>query len=219
MIEQFAGERGAQKMADEAWSVLVDDTERPVVVVDQKGEVVYANRSAAQHVGESDPAALVGQNVTDVCDSEYAKERLACIQEVAQRGQAIAIEGMTRGQYRRTIMRPIAADEPRVLMVHVPVHKSSTTAGYEVRRAEVDDFGPLSKLTARELEVLRLIGEGCTTAEVAQKLSRSVKTVEWHRVSLGTKLSVTNRVELARIAIRAGLVDIEDALNASAFQS
>ncbi len=219
MLEQAAGEQGAQGMTDEAWSVLVDDSERPVVVVDQAGEVVYANRSAARHVGQNDPAALVGQNMTDVCESEYAQERLACIREVAERGEAIAIEGMTRGQYRRTIMRPISAEEPRVLMVHVPVHKSSNTNGYEVRRAAVDDFGPLSKLTSRELEVLRLIGEGCTTAEVAQKLSRSVKTVEWHRVSLGTKLGVTNRVELARIAIRAGLVDIEDALDAATIQS
>jgi DNA-binding NarL/FixJ family response regulator len=35
-----------------------------------------------------------------------------------------------------------------------------------------------------------------------------VKTIEWHRVSLGTKLGVTNRVELARIAIRAGVVGL-----------
>ncbi len=219
MLEQDVNMQGARGMTDEAWSVLVDDSDRPVVVVDVAGSVVYANRSAARHVGEDDPANLIGRTMHDVCDSEYAEERLACVREVAERRQPMAIEGMTRGQYRRTIMRPMDADESQVLMVHVPVRKREQPNGYEVRRAAVDDYGPLSKLTSRELEVLRLIGEGCTTAEVAEKLHRSVKTVEWHRVSLGTKLGVTNRVELARIAIRAGLVDIEDALEAATIQA
>lgn len=219
MLEQSVNMHVALGTTDEAWSVLVDDSDRPVVIVDIDGSIVYANNSAAHHVGQSDPAKLVGRNMQDLCGSEYAQERLACIREVAKRGEPMAIEGMTRGQFRRTIMRPMVSDEPRVLMVHVPVRKNGGSNDYEVRRAEVDDFGPLSKLTSRELEVLRLIGEGFTTAEVADKLDRSAKTVEWHRVSLGTKLGVTNRVELARIAIRAGLVDIEDALESAAIQA
>ena len=60
------------------------------------------------------------------------------------------------------------------------------------------------------MEILRLIGEGLSTSEIAENLHRSVKTVEWHRVSLGNKLGVTNRVELARIAISAGLVTLKN---------
>jgi DNA-binding CsgD family transcriptional regulator len=37
-----------------------------------------------------------------------------------------------------------------------------------------------------------------------------VKTIEWHRVSLGEKLGVVNRVEIARIAIAAGLVGVDE---------
>ncbi len=66
----------------------------------------------------------------------------------------------------------------------------------------------MSALTERELEVLAFIGEGLATAEIARRLHRSAKTVEWHRRSLGSKLRVTNRVELARIAIRAGLTHL-----------
>jgi hypothetical protein len=42
-------------------------------------------------------------------------------------------------------------------------------------------------------------------------MHRSTRTVEWHRASLGQKLRCGNRVQLARIAVRAGLgaVDIE----------
>lgn len=65
-------------------------------------------------------------------------------------------------------------------------------------------------MTAREREVLIHIGRGLSTAEIASTLGRSTKTVEWHRVSLGNKLGITNRVELARIAIRAGVTALED---------
>ena len=61
-----------------------------------------------------------------------------------------------------------------------------------------------------EREVLRGIACGLTTAEIAQELRRSTKTIEGHRVSLGIKLGVTNRVQLARIAIRAGVAPLHD---------
>jgi DNA-binding NarL/FixJ family response regulator len=63
---------------------------------------------------------------------------------------------------------------------------------------------------------LKLIGIGLSTADIARRLERSVKTVEWHRVSLGEKLGVTNRVELARIAIAAGLVSLDEPVGGSA---
>jgi len=82
-----------------------------------------------------------------------------------------------------------------------------------VVRATVNDAGPLKSLTRREFEVLGLIGEGLSTAAIAQRLGRSVKTVEGHRVALGSKLVVANRVELARIAIRAGLCRFDAAVH------
>jgi DNA-binding NarL/FixJ family response regulator len=75
-----------------------------------------------------------------------------------------------------------------------------------VRKAKCHDHGELGRLTARELEILKLIGIGLSTSEIAAKLGRSVKTIEWHRVALGEKMGITNRVELARIAIAAGIV-------------
>jgi DNA-binding NarL/FixJ family response regulator len=45
-----------------------------------------------------------------------------------------------------------------------------------------------------------------TTAAIAKKLFRSRKTIEAHRLSMGAKLGVRNRVELARIALEAGLL-------------
>jgi two-component system, NarL family, response regulator NreC len=58
----------------------------------------------------------------------------------------------------------------------------------------------LSNLTDREYEVLRLIGLGLGSSEIAEKLSRSVKTVEAHRANLKQKLGLKNASELNRFA-------------------
>ncbi len=53
-----------------------------------------------------------------------------------------------------------------------------------------------------------MIGQGLTTAEIAERLHRSEKTVRSHRFAIGRKLNLRNRVELTHAAIRAGLVDV-----------
>jgi len=68
---------------------------------------------------------------------------------------------------------------------------------------------PLDALTPREREVLTLVAQGLSLPEIAEKLHRSLKTIETHRLSLGRKLKASNRVELTRIAIAAGLAPIE----------
>jgi DNA-binding NarL/FixJ family response regulator len=55
-------------------------------------------------------------------------------------------------------------------------------------------------LTSRQIEVLRLIGEGLTNAELADRLYLSAKTVDHHVSAILTKLDVPGR----RDAIRRG---------------
>jgi DNA-binding NarL/FixJ family response regulator len=62
-------------------------------------------------------------------------------------------------------------------------------------------------LTPRELEVLKLIAEGCTSKEIADRLVISVKTVERHRQNILDKLGLRDRVQLTRYAIRRGLIE------------
>jgi DNA-binding NarL/FixJ family response regulator len=61
---------------------------------------------------------------------------------------------------------------------------------------------PEDKLTDRELEVLRLFGEGWSTEEAAQKLHLSPKTVDVHRGKIKEKLSLATTPEFLRFAIR-----------------
>ncbi len=73
--------------------------------------------------------------------------------------------------------------------------------------ARLGEEPPEDPLTARELEVVKLIAEGNTTEEIAAELVLSKKTVERHRANVLDKLGMRNRVDLTRYAIRRGLVE------------
>jgi two-component system response regulator NreC len=66
--------------------------------------------------------------------------------------------------------------------------------------------GQAEPLSARELEVLRLIAEGHTNRQIAAALTLSVRTVESHRASIMDKLGLRSRAELARYAAERGLI-------------
>jgi DNA-binding NarL/FixJ family response regulator len=84
-------------------------------------------------------------------------------------------------------------------------HRSDAPAG------PTDGAEPVSRLeslTAREQEVLRLIGRGMSRAEIAEALHRSAKTVDGHRERIMRKLDIHSAPELVRFAIREGLVEL-----------
>lgn len=62
-------------------------------------------------------------------------------------------------------------------------------------------------LTKREKEILKLIADGNSNQEVADKLFISLRTVETHRFNLTQKLDVKNAAGLVKEAIKRGLVD------------
>ena len=59
---------------------------------------------------------------------------------------------------------------------------------------------PTDCLTTREFEVLRLLGLGFGTRQIAEKLNRSVKTIEAHRANIKEKLGLKTGMELIRFA-------------------
>ncbi len=60
---------------------------------------------------------------------------------------------------------------------------------------------PVGELSASELEVLHLIGLGLGTSEIAEKLFRSVKTIESHKANIKKKLQLETAGQLAKYAI------------------
>ncbi|WP_435357767.1 response regulator [Emticicia sp. SJ17W-69] len=65
----------------------------------------------------------------------------------------------------------------------------------------------IEHLTAREIEILKLITQEQSTVEIAEKLFISISTVETHRANLMKKLNVKSAIGMVKFAIKHGLVD------------
>ncbi len=64
-----------------------------------------------------------------------------------------------------------------------------------------------SILTERELQVVRLVADGLSSREIAERLCLSVKTVDTHRSNILEKLGAHSSAELIKYAIREGIVE------------
>lgn len=64
----------------------------------------------------------------------------------------------------------------------------------------------LAALTSREREILKLVAEGCSNREIAQRLTISERTARTHVSNVLAKLHLASRTQAALLAIREGLV-------------
>jgi DNA-binding NarL/FixJ family response regulator len=78
--------------------------------------------------------------------------------------------------------------------------------GYVEHRRRLKPKSTWDSITAREKEVLKLIGEGFSNKQIADVLRISTKTVEKHRSSLMAKLDMHNAAALAAYAAQKGLL-------------
>jgi DNA-binding CsgD family transcriptional regulator len=168
---------------------------------------ISMNDALRRRVGSKGPDA--GERLWDHLPPAVANDRRPLIEDALDSNTPLRMVGMVRGRWTQSVYRPMTTDEgqPVLLMVCAPVTEANTEdgEGLPTVRARVDDLGDLERLTEREIEVLRFIGLGFTSEQIAKTLHRSVKTVQGHRNALGLKLQIDNRVALARIAIDAGL--------------
>jgi len=64
-------------------------------------------------------------------------------------------------------------------------------------------------LTAREVEILKLVAQGLSNQEIAEKLVISERTVRTHVTNILSKLHLANRTQAALYALREGLADLD----------
>ena len=77
-----------------------------------------------------------------------------------------------------------------------------------VKEARITDAS-YGSLTPREQEIMRLLAEGLSSKEVAEKLFISPKTVENHRANIMKKLGLHSTIELIRYSAKLGLIDVD----------
>lgn len=88
-----------------------------------------------------------------------------------------------------------------------PAVQSRLVMGPKGPRLAQDNQSLSATLTDREREVLCYIARGMAKKDIADTMCVSVKTVDYHCSNLMDKLKIHDRVELARFAIREGLID------------
>jgi DNA-binding NarL/FixJ family response regulator len=74
---------------------------------------------------------------------------------------------------------------------------------------QLNRTNPISALTGRELEIMRLIASGSTNSAIAYQLAISAKTVEKHRSNLMRKMGVENLAGLITRGVKLGLISLE----------
>ena len=124
------------------------------------------------------------------------------------------VKGMLQAGARGYILKDCAAEELthaiRTVMagqVYVSPGVTGAIVNDYVRQLSAAD-GPAT-LTPREREVLQLLAEGGSTANIAAGLHLSVKTIETHRKHIMDKLGLRSIAELTKYAIREGITTVE----------
>jgi len=208
---------------------LVSTAGDPAFATDQDGRIVIWNRaaesllrrSAAEVLGKPCHEVLCG---VDLFGNRYCDE--ACpLTFMVRRDEPVRhfeldLRGASGGQLRVSIsVVVIKGKKPRrFTMVHLlhPVGGSSDHS--LVRRltrtadflhgghGEIDPEEMITTLTAREVEVLRLIADGSTNQQVADSLYISVATVRNHVQNILHKLDLHSKLEAVSFALRKRLI-------------
>jgi len=112
---------------------------------------------------------------------------------------------------RVAIGSPSAATAGLRLLISTEAASGGITKGSAPKKpgegtAATDPKSKRVRLTARELQVLRLIAQGLHNRQIASRIHRSIKTVEKHRQNLHVKLSTHEVAGLTRQALAMGLM-------------
>ena len=138
----------------------------------------------------------------------YAQWRLAeaILAEGGARADAQAALAAAHAVALRLRARPLAAELEALAR---RARLSLETGAEPVVASDGDGAAERVGLTARELEVLRLVAKGETNRSIGQALYISEKTVSVHISRILAKLDARGRVEAAGLALRLGLLDEE----------
>jgi two-component system invasion response regulator UvrY len=192
---------------------------------------ILTEQADVQVVGEAASADELLRKVTEVdvdvvlldvtMPGPGILETLRLLQEKAPDVRPLVLSMHPEEQYARRVLRAGAAgyitkDQPPDRLVEA-VRKAAGGGHFvSARLAEAlaaalmagqTEATPVSALSDREFEVLRLIGSGRSVKKIASELGLSPKTISTYRVRLMEKLNLKTTAELIRFAIGQGIVE------------
>jgi len=180
--------------------------------------IVADGREAVKHARESKPDVVVmdmsmpelnGADATQAILQNDPTCRVIVLSMYAER--EYVRRALKAGAMGYVIKRSAAKElVDAIRSVHAGQRYLSPRVADVMIEAGADDKDDLlSKLSMREREVLQLLAEGNTGAEIAQRLSLSQKTVETYRARLVEKLGIRDLPGLVRFAIQRGIVTLD----------
>jgi NarL family two-component system response regulator LiaR len=189
-------------------------TQPDITVVAEAGSGEEAVRLAAQHV----PDVVLMDLIMPGVDGVEATRR---VKQVSPRSQVVVLTSYHEDEHifpalkagaLSYILKDVSAEElasavrkaaagEAVLHPRVAARVIKELQG---RRAET--LNPFTELSERELEVLKLIADGMSNAEMAARLFLSEKTVKGHVSNILSKLHLADRTQAAVYAWREGVV-------------
>ncbi|MDX2118531.1 MAG: LuxR C-terminal-related transcriptional regulator [Planctomycetota bacterium] len=185
-----------------------------MTITREDGLVIYMNGAARDiMLMDGKPIGWVGMSLLDMQPREFWEERVALLRRLARTEQNGVVRDLFGGEQVIVHLRLLPhkpGDPLRYFLVllhkqHGPVTEEQFPDDVVFHDAKVQHLGPLALLSPRELEVLALVGEGLSAAQIAERIHRSEDTVNTHKASLLRKLNCQNATQLAIIANRAGL--------------
>ena len=196
LLESGLDIRVVGEAGDGGEAVLRAQALRPDVVVMDLAMPVLGGLEATQRLSESCPDArvvVVSMHGTTehVARAFRAGARAFVLKESAGKEVLNAVRAAHTG--RRYVSRKIA---DRCGVDELRGHRNPPPEGR------------LERLSAREREVLRLVVEGRSSAEIARLLTLSPKTVETYRSRLMMKLGIDDLPSLVKFAIQEGLTSV-----------
>lgn len=153
--------------------------------------------------------SLKGGSGLDLIKSIKACHAALPMLVVSMHDESLYVERVLRAGARGYIMKQEATETMlhairRVLRGEIYVSDKMMTRILGKLVLDAPDAGSstLERLSNRELEVFRLIGEGHSTRHIAEALHVSIKTVESHRAHIKEKLQLHDTVDLVRHAVQ-----------------
>lgn len=212
-------------MADEPVKVIIADdhavvrsglrmlleAEDGLHVVAEAGTVADAMRMVRAHrprVAVLDLNMPDGSILDAIPDLRESTPETAIVVLTMQDDPAFARQALQSGAVGFVLKE--AADEELLQAVRLAARGETylnPKLGARIAAAPPEPSGPPDDLSARELDVLRLIALGHTNAEIGEQLYLSVRTVETHRAHIQQKTRKTTRAELVRYAIEHRLIE------------